>query len=128
MVFGLLVFNPTDQTDLEGGFAHHLQQPEALLAHGDDVAAVVVLGLALQDFRTTAHAGHRSFLGVPADHTKAPVAFEDRAQHHPVPRLKDVQRQHFLGEEHHIRQREQRQFSHGRLRHVVAPVPWEGES
>jgi len=77
------------------------------------------LGLALQDLSAAAHIRHPSFLGIPAHDPEAAIGFEHRAQHHPVARLKDVQGQHFLGEQHHIRQREQWQFAHSQLRHVA---------
>ena len=82
-------------------------------------AAVIGLGLALQDLSAAPHIGHASFLGIPAHHSKASVRFQNGAQHHPVARLKDVQGQHFLREQHHVGQREQWQLAHSQLRHVA---------
>ena len=60
------VLDPADHADAEGGVAHDVQHPEALLAEGHDVAAVVVLHLAVKDLRTAAHFRHAFVAGDPS--------------------------------------------------------------
>ena len=118
VILRLLIFNPTDQPHLERGLTHHLENAEALLAKGDDVAAVVRLGLALQDLGAASDLGHLPVLGIPAHDAEAAVSLEHRAQHHAIAGLKDVQGQYLLRKQHHIRQWEQGKLAHGQLGHV----------
>ena len=64
---------------------------------------VIVLGLAVEDLSAAAHLGHFLLLGIPAHDAKAAIFGHHRAQQHPVAGLKDVEWQHFLGEENHVR-------------------------
>jgi len=72
--------------------AAKLDDPEALLAEGDDVAAVVFLGLTVQDLGAAAHISHALLLGIPAHHPETAVFVHHGAQHHSIARLEDVQR------------------------------------
>ena len=113
MVVGAVVFDPANHRNPEWGFTYHLEDAKPLLSQGDDVAAVVVLALALENFGAAAHRRHCLALGIPAHHAKTPVRFQNGAQHHAIARLKDMERQDFLREQHHIRQGEEWQFPHG---------------
>ena len=113
------VFDPAHHPHPKGGFAHDVEDPKALLTEGHDVAAVVLLGLAVEDLGAAADLRHALLLGIPAHHAEAAVLGHHRAQHHAVARLEDVEWQHFLGEEHHVGEGEQGQFPHGQFTHAI---------
>ena len=117
MVVGAVVFDPANHRNPEWGFTYHLEDAKPLLSQGDDVAAVVVLALALENFGAAAHRRHCLALRIPAHHSKTPVRFQNGAQHHAITRLKDMEWQDFLREQHHIRQGEEWQFPHGQMGH-----------
>ena len=89
--------------------------PAPVLALG--IAAVVVVGFTFEDFSAAADLRHLRGFGIPTHHPEATVAIEHRAQHHAVTVLKNMQWQHFLGEEHHIWQREKRKLPYGQFCH-----------
>ena len=91
------ILQPAHQGNGEGGLAHDVEHPKALLPHGDQIAAVVILGLALEYFGAATDFGHFLAFRVPAHHTKATVAIEHRLEHHPVAVLKYVEGEHLLG-------------------------------
>lgn len=131
-----IVLDPADHGDAERSFPDHLKHPEALLAEGDDVAAIIVLGLALKNFRAAAHLGHVLLVRVPAHHAETTVGVQHRLQHHAVAGLEDMQGKHFLREQHHIRQGEEWEFPHGQISHgrcagrqrVVGGAGWSAET
>ena len=128
MAVAHLILDPAHHRHPERGVPHDVEHPEALLAQGHDVAAVVFLGLGVENFGTTTHFGHPVFLGIPAHHPEATVFGHHGAQHHPVAGLEDVQGQHLLGEEHHIGQGKQGEFPDGEFTHVQPPGRWRFRS
>jgi hypothetical protein len=66
------------------------------------IAVVVFLGLTVQDFGTAAHLCHGLVLGVPTHHSEALIPCHYGAQQHPIAGFKNMKREHFLGEEHHV--------------------------
>ncbi len=113
------VLHPAHQPHHERGFSHDFQHAEALLAHGDDVAAVVVTGFTFEDLGAASDLRHLLGFGIPTNHPKTAVTIKHRAQHHAVTVLENMQWQHFLGEEHHVWQWEKRQLPYGQLSHGV---------
>jgi hypothetical protein len=74
----------------------------------------------MNDFSATANGCHALGFRIPAHNPKTTVFGQHGAQHHAVPRLEDVQGQHFLGEKHQIRQGKQGQFPYSQFTHGAA--------
>jgi len=101
-----LVFNPAHQANHERCVPDNVEDSESLLSKRHNVAAIILLGLMLEDFGAAANCCHVFGLGIPSHNPEASISLKHRPQHDAVTVLKNVQWQHFLRKKHHIRQGE----------------------